>query len=305
MKRDFAVLGALVSLLAFAAIAAPTFFSAANLRDILLANLAVLIVAMGMTLVIVLGQIDISIGAQFGVCSVLAGMLAKAGCPAWLLVILLLGAGAALGSLNGLLVAHLRLPSIVVTLAAMAVLRDSLRWATGGKWVQDLPQSFQWFGLSQRGGEWMLSLVTGAILAGCVYGARYLMAGRMIFATGSDAESARLAGIPTVRVVFWVFAFMGALTALAALLNAVRFPEVPGNAGAGLELKAIAAVVVGGTSITGGRGSLGGSVLGVALLAVIGPMLTFLGVNAYWEQAIQGAIILVAATTTMAARKRT
>ena len=305
MKRDFAVAGALVTLLALVAIAAPTFFSAANLRDILLANLAVLIVAMGMTFVIVLGQIDISIGAQFGMCSVLGGMLAKAGCPAWLLVILLLGAGAALGSMNGFLVARLRLPSIVVTLAAMAVLRDSLRWATGGKWVQDLPESFQWFGLSQRGGEWMLSLVTAAILAGCAYGARYLMAGRMIFATGSDAESARLAGIPTVRVVFWVFAFMGALTALAALLNAVRFPEVPGNAGAGLELKAIAAVVVGGTSITGGRGSLGGSVLGVALLAVIGPMLTFLGVNAYWEQAIQGAIILVAATTTMAAWKRT
>ncbi len=304
MKRDFAVLIALALLLIFIAFAAPSFFSPANLRDILLANLAVLIVAIGMTLVIVLGQIDISIGAQFAVCSVLAGLLAKAGCPAWLLMLLLLAAGTALGSLNGLLVANFRLPSIVVTLAAMAVLRDSLRWATGGKWVQDLPASFQWFGFSQRGGQWLLALMTAAIVASCAYAARHLAAGRMIFATGSDAESARLAGIPTVRVVFCVFAFMGALTALAALLNAVRFPEVPGNSGAGLELKAIAAVVVGGTSITGGRGSLAGSMLGVALLAVIGPMLTFLGVNAYWEQAIQGAIILVAVGGTMSSRKR-
>jgi rhamnose transport system permease protein len=123
---------------------------------------------------------------------------------------------------------------------------------------------------------------------------RNLRAGRAIYAVGSDGEAARLAGIEPRRVVFGVFVLMGGLTGLAALLNAVRFSTVPGNSGAGLELKAIAAVVVGGTAITGGRGRLVGTLIGAALLGTIGTALTFVGVNPFWEKAIQGAIILAA-----------
>jgi rhamnose transport system permease protein len=115
---------------------------------------------------------------------------------------------------------------------------------------------------------------------------------RAIYATGSDSEAARLAGIPVRQVVFSVFVLMGALTGIAAVLNAVRFSDVPANSGMNLELKAIAAVVVGGTPITGGRGSLLGTFIGVLLLGSIGPALTFLGISPYWEKAIQGAIIL-------------
>jgi rhamnose transport system permease protein len=115
-----------------------------------------------------------------------------------------------------------------------------------------------------------------------------------LFAVGSDAEAARLAGIEPRRVTVNVFTIMGALVGLAALLNAVRFNSIPGNAGAGMELKVIAAVVVGGATITGGRASLLGTLLGVALLGMIGTALTFVGINPFWEQAIQGAIILAA-----------
>src|SRR5690606_373141 len=109
-----------------------------------------------------------------------------------------------------------------------------------------------------------------------------------------DAEAARLAGIEPTRIVFLVFVLMGALVGLAGLLNAVRFNAVPSNTGMGLELKAIAAVVVGGVAITGGRGRLVGTMVGVALLGTIGTALTFLGINPFWEKAIQGAIILAA-----------
>jgi rhamnose transport system permease protein len=119
-----------------------------------------------------------------------------------------------------------------------------------------------------------------------------LSAFRAIYATGSDSEAARLAGIPVKRVLFAVFVLMGALTGVAAVLNAVRFSDVPANSGMNLELKAIAAVVVGGAPITGGRGSLLGTLIGVLLLGSIAPALTFLGVNPYWEKAIQGVIIL-------------
>jgi rhamnose transport system permease protein len=115
---------------------------------------------------------------------------------------------------------------------------------------------------------------------------------RAVYATGSDEESARLAGISTKQIKFWIFVLLGALTGIASLLNAVRFSDVPANGGLNLELKAIAAVVVGGTPITGGSGSLPGTLIGVLLLGSIAPALTFLGINPYWEKAIQGAIIV-------------
>jgi rhamnose transport system permease protein len=123
---------------------------------------------------------------------------------------------------------------------------------------------------------------------------RHVAAGRAIYATGSNADAARLGGLDVALVKASVFAAAGMLTGLAAILNSVRFNQIPSNAGIGLEMKVIASVVVGGAAITGGRGTVLGTVLGLVLLGAIGPALTFLGVSAYWERAIQGAIILTA-----------
>jgi rhamnose transport system permease protein len=136
-----------------------------------------------------------------------------------------------------------------------------------------------------------VALVLAAAFA---WGLRALPAGRAIYATGSNRDAARLAGLRVRFVTAAAFIVLGGLTGLAAVLNAVRFNQIPSNLGIGLELKVIAAVVVGGTAITGGRGSIAGTLLGVALLGMIGPALTFLGVSAYWERAIHGAIILTA-----------
>jgi len=281
-------------LLVIVGIIAPSFFSGGNLRDLMINNAPALILAVGMTLVILVGQIDISVGSQFAVCSVAAGFLAKTGMPLPLLVVCVLLTGAAMGAINGALIGWLRLPSIIVTLAMLVLWRDALRWVTEGAWVQDLPANFQWFGLGQRSGEWLIVAITLFLFAIFAWSLRNLVLGRTLYAVGSDAEAARLAGIDGPKVVTWVFVVMGALTGIAALLNAVRFSAIPGNTGIGLELKAIAAVVVGGTAISGGRGTLVGTLLGVALLGTIGTALTFVGVNPFWEKAIQGAIILVA-----------
>ena len=294
MKRETTVLLALIGLLGIIALLAPSFFRAANLRDIVLANVPVLIAAIGMTLVILIRQIDVSIGAQFAVCGIMAGLLAKAGLPMPLVALGSIGMGALLGSFNALLIAAAKLPSIVVTLAAMAVLRDAIRWSTGGAWIEGLPSYFQWFGFSQAGGEWLIALIAVVALSAAAWGLRFLSAGRAVYATGSQAEAARLSGIDVRAVTFSVFVCMGALAGLAALVENVRFSQIQSNSGMGFELKVIAAVVVGGTSINGGRGSVWGTLLGVAILGVIGPALTFLGVNAFWEKAIQGAIILAA-----------
>ena len=160
--------------------------------------------------------------------------------------------------------------------------------------MRNLPDSFQWFGGSQEVGQWCMILVAASVFAAFAWGARYLVTGRTVYAVGADQEAARLAGIRPRRVVFFVFVLMGLLTGLASLLQAVRFAIVDANAGFGLELQVIAAVVVGGTAISGGRGTMVGTLAGVALLGTIGSALVFFDVEPQWEKAIQGAIILAA-----------
>jgi rhamnose transport system permease protein len=290
--REWPALAALAILYVFLAMAAPSFYHFDNLRDLALANVPVLLVAAGMTLIIVIAQIDISVGSLFAVISVIFGVLVKAGLPLLLAGALAVAIGAALGAVNGGLISYVRAPSIVVTLATMIVWRESLRWSTGGAWVEDLPANFQWFGLSQQAGQAFLVVAALLLFALFWWASENISAFRAIYAAGSDSEAARLAGVPVKQVLFGVFVLMGALTGVAAVLNAVRFSDVPANSGMNLELKAIAAVVVGGTPITGGRGSLLGTLIGVLLLGSIAPALTFLGINPYWEKAIQGAIIL-------------
>ena len=291
-KRELSALFVFVGLLVAVGAVAPSFFSAANLRDLAVNNSPVLLVAIGATLVILVGQIDISVGSQFAVCAVAAGWLAKQGVPVPLLVPCAIALGAAMGAVNGILVGPLGLPSIIVTLAMLVAWRDGLRWITEGAWIQDLPAGFQWFGLGQSAGQWVIVATAVAVLVAMAWMLRHLRLGRALYAVGSDAEAARLAGVEPARVVAGTFMMMGALTGLAALLNAVRFSSIPSNMGIGLELKAIAAVVVGGTAITGGRGRLIGTLIGAALLGTISTALVFAGVNPFWEKAIQGAIIL-------------
>jgi len=293
-QREISVVIAIGALAGLLAIAAPGYFARENLSDLFLANIPVLVVALGMTLVILTGQIDISVGSVFAICGVAAGVLAKSGLgvPAAALAGCVIGAG--LGAINGALVAYIRIPSIIVTLASMVALRDALRWQTQGAWVQDLPSNFQWFGLTQAAYPFVTLFVV--ILLVFLFGwvLRNVGVGRVIYATGSNAEAARLAGIDTSLVTLSVFVITGTLTGFAAVLNSVRFNQIPSNTGFGLEMKVIAAVIVGGAAITGGVGTIAGTVLGVILLSAIGPALTFLGVSAYWERAIQGGIILTA-----------
>jgi rhamnose transport system permease protein len=298
-RRELSVLAAWAVLLAVIAVAAPAsesggFFGWNEVRNNLVKSAPVLVAAVGMTVVILTRQIDISIGSQMSVCGVVAGLLARDGAPVALAAAGAIAAGTLMGAANGVLVAGLRLPSIVVTLATMVILREGLRWGREGEFVRDLPDTFQWFGLGNEAGPWAVVGVAVAVLLAFAWGLRNLAAGRAVYATGSDEEAARLAGIRPARVTFGAFVLMGLLAGLAGLLNAVRFSSVDPNAGAGEELRVIAAVVVGGVAISGGRGSVVGAAAGVLLLGTVGPALVFLGIDAQWEKAVQGAIILLA-----------
>jgi rhamnose transport system permease protein len=291
--RELSVAAALLVVLLTLAVFAPAFFQPQPLLSLLTREAPTLVVACGMALVIICRQIDISVGSQFAVCGVCAGLLAAKGLALPLVFIASIALGGLMGAFNGWLVAGLRLPSIVVTLATMVTLREALRWLRQGQFV-NLPEGTQWLGLSQSAGQWTLILAALTILFLLGLATKHLSAGRFVYAVGTDAEAARLAGIRPQLTTFCVFVFMGALVGLAAMMNVVQSPQVDPKSGSGLELKVIAAAVVGGVAVSGGRGKLWGVFVGLLLLACISPALTHLRVEAYWEKAIQGAIILLA-----------
>ena len=293
-KRELSVVAAYAALLGVLAVANPDFFQLANLRTIGLKEASTLVAAVGMTLVILARHIDISIGSQFSICGVVAALLGKAELPLPLVAAGTLAAGALLGALNGSLVAWGRLPSIVVTLATMIGLEAALKWERSGEAIRNMPETFYFFGLGQAAGQALIVVVSLAVFGAFACGLRHLAAGRAVYAVGSDVEAARLSGLRPPRVVFAIFTLMGVLAALAALLTAIQFRTIQPNEGKGLELKVIAAVVVGGVAISGGRGTLWGTLAGTLLLGSIGTALAFLKTESYWEKAIQGAIILVA-----------
>jgi rhamnose transport system permease protein len=291
--RELSVAGALAILLLMLAIVAPSFYTPQPLLSLAASAAVSLVVACGMALVIIAREIDISVGSMFAVCSVCAGLLAAMHWPLAAVIAASMLIGALFGAFNGGLVAGLGLPSIVVTLATMVTWREGLRWLRQGEFV-NLPEGMQWFGLSQRAGQWTLVIGAVVILALLALVMKRFSAGRFIYAVGSDAEVARLSGIRPRLTTFLIFVFMGALVGLAAIMNVVQSPQVDPQSGSGMELRVIAAVVVGGVAISGGRGNLWGVFAGLLLLVCISPALTHLHVEAYWEKAIQGIIILLA-----------
>ena len=296
MKRNFRELSvaiALVVLLLFLVVVAPAFYQPQPLLSLLTREAPTLVVACGMALIIIAREIDISVGSQFAVCSVGAGLLAARGIPLPLVFLSSIAMGAVMGALNGWLVAGLRLPSIVVTLATMVTLRQGLNMARQGEFV-NLPDGMQWFGMSQMAGQWTLVGAAFLLLVLMAFATKHLAAGRFVYAVGTDAEASRLAGIRPQLVTFSTFVLLGALTGLAAMMNIVQSPQVQPASGGGLEMKVIAAVVVGGVAISGGRGNLWGMFVGLLLLACVSPALTHLHIEAFWEKAIQGGIILLA-----------
>lgn len=291
--RELSVAGTLGVVLAALALFAPAFYQPQPLLTLVTSQVApTLVVACGMTLVIIARQIDISVGSLFAICGVCGGLMLSHGMSAALALPATILLGAVMGALNGTLVAGLGLPSIVVTLATMVTWREALRWLRQGVYVNIGPA--QWFGLGQAAGQWTIIVTAGALTLVLALAMKHLAGGRFVYAVGTDAEAARLAGIRPRLVTFLTFVFIGGLTGLAAMMSAVQSPQVDPSAGNGLELRTIAAVVVGGVSISGGRGNLWGVVAGLLLLSSINPALTYLGVSAYWEKAIQGAIILLA-----------
>lgn len=292
--REIGLLVSIGVLLSIPAFTNRGFYRLSVFEGMILDNLSVLIASVGMTLVIIAAEIDISIAAQLAVCGVVAGTLSQLGLPIVAVIPITIACGAVLGLLNGVLVARLAIPSIVATLATWVLLENGLLWITKGEWVQDVRSDFQWFGMGPGHGRLAFALAAVAAFAVFALILSRTRFGRRFYAVGCSHEASLRMKIHPDRVILQAFVILGMLMGLAALIHYCRFPSIETGGGRGLELKVIAAVVVGGTAITGGRGSLPGTLLGVALLSVVSSVLAFTPLGSTAERAIQGAIILLA-----------
>jgi|TARA_B110000438_G_scaffold195280_1_gene186900 rhamnose transport system permease protein len=270
------------------------FYTASVFRGLVMDNLSVLIAAIGMTLIILCAEIDISIAAQLAVCGVVAGTLSRLGLPIIVVIPVTIACGAVLGLINGALVSWLSIPSIVATLAMWVLLENGLIVVTKGVWVQNLPDDFQWFGLGLQNGQIVFVTLALIVLGLFAFLLKKTEFGRSFYAVGCSHEAALRLRIQPKRVVSSAFVILGALMGLAAVIHYCRYPEIETGAGRGFELQVIAAVVVGGTAISGGRGSLLGTLLGVILMGVVTAVLAFTPLESTADKAVQGAIILIA-----------
>jgi ribose/xylose/arabinose/galactoside ABC-type transport system permease subunit len=282
----------------------PGFFSADNFVDILQKCAYIAIAAIGTTLVILCGHIDISIGAAVGLCATVAGKLAVANVPLPVVFLTTILVGGLIGLINGLLVSYVRIPAIVVTLGTASILKGGLILVTGGRWIYGLPQGFDlshqtWFGVPVP----IFALIVFGI--GFSVWLRYTSAGRKIYAVGGNAEAARLSGISERHVTLGVFALNGLLVGVAAVLYATNFSSIQASVASGLELTVITAAVVGGVSILGGSGTVVGAIMGAILLQIIGTAMVFLHVRAEWFQTIQGSLILMTILLDVFRRRKT
>jgi ribose/xylose/arabinose/galactoside ABC-type transport system permease subunit len=277
------------------------------LRDILVASAPYVIVGCGLTFVIVTGEIDISVGSLMALCAVVVAKLStQMNLPVPLAIAAMLAVATGVGLLNGLLVTVGRVPSIIVTLGMLTALRYPTEKLIGGTWITGLPPGLRYFGT----GAWLgvpISIWAAVIVAvAASVLARNTPLGRRIYAVGSSPSAARLAGVSTTRIKLFAFTLTGFLVGVATLVSATQLDMVDAGA-SGFELMVVTAVVVGGTSINGGKGTIIGTVLGVILLSMVSKVLTFLklGPNAtYWARAIQGGFILLAVLVDHIGRRR-
>ena len=302
---------ALIAIIAVFSFLSPNYFSLSNFL-IMSSQVAIYgILSIGMLLVILNGGIDLSVGSILALCGVVAGAMMQgveldwAGVilspPVWAVVVLTIAVGAAVGALNGVLISVFKVPPFVATLGVMYVARGVALLMTNGLTYNNLRGTealgntgFNWLGFNRIAGVpiSVIVLATIAILAGLMLSRSAF--GRWLYASGGNERAAELSGVPTRRVKITVYTISGALAAIAGLVLSSQLTSAGPTAGTTYELTAIAAVVIGGAALTGGRGTVRGTMLGAFVIGFLSAGLVIIGVSSYWQTVFTGAVIVLA-----------
>jgi ribose/xylose/arabinose/galactoside ABC-type transport system permease subunit len=271
----------------------PVFLTPNNLSNIVTQSSVVGIAAVGATFVIITSGIDLSVGANIALSGLVGAIVAQAaGGVLGILAVLILAS--AVGAFNGLSVSRLRLAPFIVTLAVLGMARGLTLQISQGQSVYGLPDVINWLGSSE-----ILGIKTAAILTVLIFVVAHIVLssttfGHRVYAVGGNSEAARLAGINVKQVIFVTYVVAGFCAGIAAIVTLGRLDSATPNAAIGTELNVIAAVVIGGTSLFGGKGSMIGTFIGVLLIGVINNGMTLLNVSAFLVQFVQGALIFLA-----------
>ena len=272
----------------------PRFATVINFLNILTQASYYVIIAVGMTFVITNAGIDLSVGALLALVTVVGFELIKEGMHPGLGVLVMFALGGLLGCFTGFLVAYVKIPPFIATLAMMAALRGLALVHSGGNMHYGLPSSITWFGQGTVAGI-PVPVIISVLFA--LFGAwlfNHTRFGLHVRAIGGNRESVRLSGVPVDRIELMVYAMMGLVTALGGLIMIARIDSTQATIGTSMEIHVIAAVIIGGTSLFGGRGTIYGTVLGALLLSMMTNALVIAGVDYFWQLVVMGAIVVIA-----------
>lgn len=295
IRENMGILIGLVILCIILSIKSPVFLSKSNLLNVLRQVSTNLYIACGMTMIIILGGIDLSVGSVIALSGVVTGgMIAFNGTPLVVAVAIGLLAGLLVGAFNGFVISTTTIPPFIVTLASMNIARGVAYVYTGGQPIRVMSDSFNFIG-SGYIGEIPIPIIYLIIIILISF---FIMSksklGRHIYAVGGNPQAAIFSGIKTKRVVFFAYTFSGLMASIAGVVLASRMFSGQPTAGQGAEMDAIAAVVLGGTSMRGGSGKIGGTVIGALVIGFLSNGLNLMGINSFWQYIVKGFVILIA-----------
>ncbi|MGV2293080.1 ribose ABC transporter permease [Trinickia sp. YCB016] len=307
-KATLQKLGPFIALVIVAvglSLTSPDFLTVGNLLNVMRQASINALIGFGMTLVILLGGIDLSVGSILALSSVMIASLMQSGMPPMLATLLGIVAGGLMGLVNGLVISKGKVAPFIATLGSMTVLRGLALVVSDGSPISNFNSDF----FSMLGGGYVARLIPiPVVLMLIMFGVfwfvlRKTVFGRHVYATGGNADSARLSGVKVDRVQLWVYSISGVMAALAGVVLTSRLNSAQPTAGTGYELDAIAAVVLGGTSLTGGRGWIFGTLVGALLIGVLNNGLNLLDVSSFYQQVVKGGVILLAVLIDRANKK--
>lgn len=292
--RRYGMLLVLIGMVLLGAALSPRFLTTPNLLNVTRQVAINAILAAGMTAVIVSGGIDLSVGSVLAIAGVLGAGVMSGG-ASWVVgVFVMLLVGLLFGVANGMFVAYGQLPPFIVTLATMALARGLTQVYTGGRAITAMHPSFQWFGHGYIGSIPVPVIIMAVVyVLGHIFFTRMKL-GRLVYAVGGNEQACRMAGIRVNRVKVAVYGISGLLAGLAAVVLTARLFSAQPTAGVSYELDAIAAVILGGTSLTGGRGHITGTIVGALIIGVLGNVLNLLDISPFFQDVAKGLVILLA-----------
>lgn len=303
--KRFLPFASLIALCTLVAVLEPKFLSTGNLAGVARQTAVIMIMAMGMTVVMISGGIDLSVGSMMALASVAGAFALLTGISILLGIAVCVAVGALCGLVNGAAIATLRIPPFIVTLGAMGIYRGITLLITDGKAVVGLPSNFGYLAEGNLLGLIPVPLVLVLVVALATH---FVLVntrlGRYGYAIGSNLEAARYAGVRVWRYQILFYVILGALTGLAGAIESARLVTGQPTAGEGYELRAIAAVVIGGGSLSGGQGTITGTIIGALIMGVLANGANLLGISSFTQQVVIGAVIVLAVTLDEFQRRR-